>query len=164
MNKYESQLTLELEKSENFDTPEGIYRVAVKNVFELPEPYKDETDTSIRIKWRILEPSSPFFEYVVGKRYPRSLKQHSSLWKDLTAWLGTEGMQCLIQDGQLSLDRLKDLEADVEVAHIDNGQKKPYVFVRRIGPPGALTGQSPVRKTVWNSSPATSSASASAAR
>jgi len=133
-----TELTLEADKRENFNIEPGVYRAQVKAVFELPESYKDQTDTSIRIKWRILEPASPLFEYIVAKRYPCSLKQHSALWKDLVGWFGVKGLERRMPDGTFVLSSLIDEKADIQVANIDNGREDAYVYPKRIAAPGTL--------------------------
>lgn len=44
-------ISLSFPKKENFNVPEGVHRAVAKQVFVLDEPYKDQTERSIRIKW-----------------------------------------------------------------------------------------------------------------
>lgn len=133
-------VTLTFPKKENFNVPEGTHRAVTKSVFVLDEPYKDQTEKSIRIKWRVPDLEDPINEYVIAKKYPYSLEPHSLLREDLTSWLGEEGLAKLVIRGQVQLSSLEGIEADIQTSCLSgHGYKNPFVYPTRIQPAGTLT-------------------------
>lgn len=77
---------------------------------------------------------------MVGKKYPYSLEPHSLLREDLTSWLGEDGLAQLVIDGQIQLNKLEGVAADIQTSCLaGHGYKNPFVYPTRIQPPGTLT-------------------------
>jgi len=124
---------------ENFNVPEGAYRVVLKEAFEVNKPGK--TEKSARLKFKVLTDNLSGQEYFVGKGYPKTLALGSELRIDLESWLGREGYSALATDGVIDLDRLIGHRADVYVTNIYNdGYDAPFVHIAKIAPEGTLTG------------------------
>lgn len=135
---YKKKIELAFEKTEDFNVPEGKYLAEVMTVFELSEPFKDGSSSTLRIKWRILDPSFPFKEYVVGNKYPMSLAKHSALQILLKGWLDEKQFGELVGDGTMKLHLLEGLRADIEVAHMHTDHKNPFVYPKQVKAPGTL--------------------------
>ena len=120
-----------LPKKTTFETPEGDYRVVVRDAFEKP-------DGTLRIVFQILSLTHNLLIYLAGKNYEAG-KQ--SLADDLFEWLGLEKVQTVVKaDGSIDLAKLKGLQGDLRLVHIHNDDyKKPYGFVSKITAPGELT-------------------------
>jgi hypothetical protein len=118
-------------KKTTFETPEGDYRVVVRDAFE-------KQDGTLRIVFQILSLTHNLLIYLAGKNYEAG-KQ--ALADDLFEWLGLEKVQTVVKaDGSIDVAKLKGLHADIRLVHIHNDDyKKPYAFVNKITAPGGLT-------------------------
>jgi hypothetical protein len=132
-------INLQFPKRENFNVPPGIWTAQLKQVFVTEQPYKDQTEKSLKLKFRILDLEHPTDEYVVSRRYPYSLAVHSELRKHLESWLGPEGLASLVVNGGITLNKLIGEYADIETTEIENdGYRNPFVHLLEIAPKGRL--------------------------
>jgi len=98
-------------KKTTFETPEGDYRVVVRDAFEI-------ADGSLRIVFQIESLKHNVITYLAGKNYAPG-KQ--SIAGDLFEWLGLVGLQKLIkEDGSIDVAKLRGLHADIRLVHIHN--------------------------------------------
>ena len=118
-------------KKTTYDTPEGNYRVVVREAFEM-------AGSKLRIIFQILSLAHRTLIYLAGKNYPPG-KQ--TLADDLFDWLGTDEVHKFIKDdGTVDVAKLKGQLADIQIVHINNDDHDlPFAYVSKIKPAGTLT-------------------------
>ena len=116
-------------KTTTYQTPGGEHRTIVRDAFEKP-------DGTVRIIFQITSTTHPLFIYLAGKNY----KPTDDLTGDLIKWLGVNKVQEMItESGDIDLDMLKGLEADICIENIENNAyEHPFAFVKVIAAPGTF--------------------------
>ena len=116
-------------KTTTYQTPGGEHRTIVRDAFEL-------ANGNVRMIFQITSTTHPLFIYLAGKNY----KPTDDLTGDLIKWLGVNKVQEMItESGDIDLDMLKGLEADICIENIENNAyEHPFAFVKVIAASGTF--------------------------
>ena len=123
-----------------FKVPEGNYRVAFCNFFEIERGQSKRK--TLKVTWAVLYPSDSLYRYKIGKEYKFENGVFKNFDKDLKRIFGDDLKQFKDELGKLDTEKLMWKEAEATVIHkYDKKFKDPLSFIKAVYPPGKFKFQ-----------------------
>jgi hypothetical protein len=127
---------LKVSQREKILAPEGVHNARIVRIVELGTQPSDEWGDKFKIElsYELVDESAVFNEekgeqnFVVRKKYNRSLHKRSDLAKHITAMTGNK----FEADDEFEMDDLLDQACQVEITHSDDGQYANITGVMKV--------------------------------